>query len=91
MCYDYINIILNPLKKMNLSTITKSILLNIKEEIDKEGNIEIIKSDILKPLIKHIMDELYPYFLKMIVLIIIILLFLIIAIFLNLKVIYKIK
>ena len=73
---------------MNLSIITKNIISNLKEEIEKEDNIELIKDDILKPLIKHIMDELYPYFLKTII-IIVILLFLIITIFLNLKVIYK--
>ena len=45
---------------MNLSTITKNILLNLKEEIEKEDNIQLIKEDILKPLIQHIMRELYP-------------------------------
>ena len=74
---------------MNLSTITKNILLNFKEELEKEGNMEIVKNDILKPLIKHIIDELYPYFIRMMAIIIIILLFLIITIFLNLKVIYR--
>ena len=49
---------------MNLSTITKNILLNIREEIENEENMDIIKKDILKPLIKHIIDELYPYLLK---------------------------
>ena len=73
---------------MNLSTITKNILNNLKDEIEKEENITTLRSDILRPLIKHIMDELYPYFLKMLIIIIIILLFLIITIFLNLKVIY---
>ena len=74
---------------MNLSTITKNVLTNVKEEIEKEENMEVIKNDILRPLIKHIIDELYPYFIKMLSIIIIILLFLIITIFLNLKVIYR--
>ena len=46
---------------MNLSTITKNILLNLKEEIEKEDNIQLIKEDILKPLIQHIMRELYVF------------------------------
>ena len=29
---------------MNLSTITKNILLNFKEELEKEGNMEIVKN-----------------------------------------------
>ena len=65
---------------MNLSTITKNILLNFKEELEKEGNMEIVKNDILKPLIKHIIDELYPYFIRMMAIIIIILLFLILRV-----------
>ena len=74
---------------MNLSILTKKILLNLRDEIEKDDNITMIKKDILKPLITHIIDELYPYFLKMLFIIIIILLFLIITIFLNLKVIYR--
>tara|TARA_B100000686_G_C16667735_1_gene904547 strand:+ start:292 stop:519 length:228 start_codon:yes stop_codon:yes gene_type:complete len=74
---------------MNLRSITKNVLMNLKDEIEKEDNIQIIKEDILKPLIKHIMGELYPYFLKMFTIVIIVLLFLIITIFLNLRVIYK--
>ena len=74
---------------MNLSILTKKILLNLRDEIEKDDNITMIKKHILKPLIKHIIDELYPYFLKMLFIIIIILLFLIITIFLNLKVIYR--
>ena len=57
---------------MNLSIITKNIISNLKEEIEKEDNIKSIKDDLLKPLIKHIMDELYPYFLKTIIIIIVI-------------------
>ena len=47
---------------MNLSTITKNILNNLKDELEKEDNIQLIKEDILRPLIQHIMRELYPYF-----------------------------
>ena len=74
---------------MDLSIITKNILSNLKDELEKKENIDLLKTDILRPLIKHIIDELYPYFLKMIFIIVIVLLFLIITIFLNLKVIYK--
>ena len=34
---------------MNLSIITKNILSNLKEEIEKEDNIKLIKNDLLKP------------------------------------------
>ena len=58
---------------MNLSILTKKVLINLKEEVAKDDNITMIKKDILKPLIKHTIDELYPYFLKMLFIIIIIL------------------
>mgnify|MGYP007072079649 FL=1 len=74
---------------MNLSTITHNILNNFKTEIEKEENILIIKNDLLKPIIKYTIDEIYPYFIKCIILNISIMLFLVVMIFLNLKVILK--
>jgi hypothetical protein len=74
---------------MNLSTITNNILQNFKDELEKEENIEIIKKDLLRPIIKYTVDELYPYLFKGIILITAILLFLIITIFLNLKIMLK--
>jgi len=74
---------------MNLSTITNNILQNFKIELEKEENIDLIKKDLLRPIIRHTLDELYPYLFKCIILIIAILLFLFIAIFLNLKIMLK--
>ena len=74
---------------MNLSTITHNILNNLKTEIEKEENIIIIKNDLLKPIIKYTIDEIYPYFIKCIILISGIVLFLLVMIILNLKVILK--
>ena len=74
---------------MNLTLLTKNILLNITNELKEEENIKIIKNDILNPLIKHILNEIYPYIFKICIIILIILLFLIVTIFLNLKIIYK--
>ena len=75
---------------MNLSTITKKVLLDISEEFKKDDNMEIIKSEILNPMIRHIIDELYPYFIKITVGALVILVFIIITLFLNLRIImYK--
>ena len=76
---------------MNLSTITHNVVLNLKKEMEKEENITIIKTDILKPIIKYTIDEIYPYFIKCIVIISCILLFLVVMIFLNLKIMLKYK
>ena len=74
---------------MNLSTITSNILQNFKNELEKEENIVLIKQDLLRPIIKYTLDELYPYLFKCIILITAILLFLFIAIFLNIKIMLK--
>jgi len=71
---------------MNLKTITKKLIDEISCEIKKDDNIEIIKKEILNPIIKHIIDELYSYFFKVLVIILIIFIFIIITLFLNLKI-----
>ena len=75
---------------MDLSTITNTILQNFKKEIEKEENIVLIKKDLLRPIIKYTIDEIYPYFFKCVIGIIAVLLFLIVLIFLNLKIILKV-
>ena len=74
---------------MDVSSITKKILLDISEEVKKDDNMDIIKKDILDPMIRHIIDELYPYFIKISIGAIIILVFIIITLFLNLRIIYR--
>ena len=74
---------------MDLSSITKKILLDISEEVKKGDNMDIIKKIILDPMIRHIIDELYPYFIRISICAIIILVFIIITLFLNLRIIYR--
>tara|TARA_B100002051_G_C16724819_1_gene634681 strand:- start:2156 stop:2383 length:228 start_codon:yes stop_codon:yes gene_type:complete len=74
---------------MDLSVITKKVLTEISDEVKKDDNMNIIKHDILDPIIRHIIDELYPYFIKISIGAIIILIFIIITLFLNLRIIYR--
>ena len=74
---------------MNLSSITKKVIIDISEELKKEDNMIIIKSDILDPIIRHIINELYPYFIKVTIAVIIIFIFILITLFLNLRIIYR--
>ncbi len=74
---------------MDLSVITKKVLSEISDELKKEDNMNIIKHDILDPIIRHIIDELYPYFIKISIGAIIILVFIVITLFLNLRIIYR--
>lgn len=74
---------------MNLSTITNNVLNSVKEELKKEESIDILKKDILKPIIKHTMDELYPYIFKGVLIILFLFIFILLIIFMNLKIIFK--
>ena len=74
---------------MDLSSITKKVLSQISEEIKKDDNMDFIKSDILDPIIRHVISEIYPYFIKITIGAIIILIFLLITLFLNLTIIYR--
>ncbi len=74
---------------MDLSVITKKILSEISEELKQDDNMNIIKHDILDPIIRHIINELYPYFIKLSIGAIIILVFIMITLFLNLRIIYR--
>jgi len=74
---------------MKLSKIVKNILLDVSKEMKKKDNLTIIRMDILNPIIKEIIDELNPYFIKFIISLIIFILFLLLTIILNIKVILK--
>ena len=74
---------------MDLSSITKKVLSQISEEIKKDDNMDFIKSDILDPIIRHVISEIYPYFIKITIGAIIILIFLLITLCLNLRIIYR--
>ena len=74
---------------MDLSTITKHFIKEISDEIKKEENINSIKGNILNPIISNVVDEVYPYFLKMIIFIIFIFVFILITLFLNLRIVFS--
>lgn len=74
---------------MDISTITKKIINEISDEIKKVENINTIKNDILNPIVSHIIEEVYPYFLKMIIFIIFVFIFILITLFLNLRIVFS--
>lgn len=65
----------------------KKILLEVSEEVNNDENMVLIRNDILKPIIAQVLDELNPFFIKLIVIIISIIVFLLITIILNIRVI----
>jgi len=73
-----------------LKSYIKRILLQVSDEINNDENMIVIRNDILKPIIAQVLDELHPFFIKLIIIIISIIVFLLITIILNIRVImYK--
>ena len=64
-------------------------LKDVTNEIKKEKNMNYIKYELLNPLIEHVVKELYPYFLKIIIVIVVLFILIIFIIVLNLRIIYK--
>ena len=73
---------------MSFNTIINKLLTSMKEEINKEENIEILKNDILEPIIKEIFYIMYPYFIGVSVILIIIIIMIFMILFLNIKICY---
>jgi|TARA_B100002051_G_C16737065_1_gene641879 hypothetical protein len=73
---------------MDLNKIMKLILEELSLQVKNEHNFKILKKDILNPIIEDVINELYPYFMKVTVIFITLFILLIIIIFLNIRVIY---
>jgi hypothetical protein len=73
---------------MNLDSIIKKILEELSLQVKNEQNFRILKKDILNPIIEDVINELYPYFMKVTIVFITLFILLIIIIFLNIRVIY---
>lgn len=74
---------------MKFDTIINNIIKELNTEIKKEKNMNYIKYELLNPLIEHVVKELYPYFLKIIIVIVVLFILIIFIIVLNLRIIYK--
>ena len=51
---------------MAFNQIIYNFLNETKDEIKKEKNMELLKGEIINPVIKEVIKELYPYFIKII-------------------------
>ena len=71
---------------MDLSFIINKSLSEISTQLNKEPNKTIIQQEILNPLIKHIITELYPYVIKILIIIFIIFIFILVTMFLNIRI-----
>ena len=72
---------------MTFNQVIYNFLNETKDEIKKEKNMTIIKDDIVNPVIKQVIKELYPYFIKISCCVIFVVLILLLTIVLNIRVI----
>ena len=74
---------------MNLSEIMYNFIEETGTEIRKEKNMNLLRKKIINPVVKEIIDELYPYIVKLVVSSVFFIVILLITIVLNIKVILK--
>ena len=56
---------------MKLNNIVNTYLNQISDEIKKEDNMNILRLRVINPIIKEIIDELYPYFIKILLIVLV--------------------
>ena len=71
---------------MSLDIITDKLLKSLKDELDKEKNKEFIETELLKPIIQKVIDQMYPYFIGTGLLFMSMFVFIMIILLLNIKV-----
>ena len=47
---------------MSFNIVVNKLLASMKEELQKEENIDVIRNDIIKPVVEQIFLVMYPYF-----------------------------
>ena len=52
---------------MNFEFIIKKCITDVCDEVNKEENMDILKKDILNPIVEHVISELYPYIFKILI------------------------
>ena len=70
---------------MDLSKLIRKGLYEVSTEFKKEENLELIKNDLLNPVIEHVIEKLYPYFVKLTIGLILLFLLLLVIMILNVR------
>ena len=74
---------------MDFNFMIKSSITEVCNEVKKEENMNLLKQDILNPIVEHVMYQMYPYILKFVVGFVLLVVLIIFLIILNLRIIYK--
>lgn len=74
---------------MSFNTVVTKLLNSMKEELEKEENIQSLREDIIKPVVEQIFLIMYPYFIGMGCVFIMIIVIIFVILFLNIKICYQ--
>tara|TARA_B100002019_G_C20997979_1_gene463850 strand:+ start:461 stop:688 length:228 start_codon:yes stop_codon:yes gene_type:complete len=74
---------------MSFNTVVTKLLQSMKEELQKEENIQTMREDIIKPVVEQIFMIMYPYFIGMGCVFIMIIVIIFVILFLNIKICYQ--
>lgn len=74
---------------MDFNFMIKRSITEVCNEVKKEENMNLLKQDILNPIVEHVMYQMYPYILKFVVGFVLLVVLIIFLIILNLRIIYK--
>lgn len=74
---------------MSFNTVVTKLLNSMKEELQEEKNIHILREDIIKPVVEQIFLIMYPYFIGMGCIFIMIIVTIFVILFLNIKICYQ--
>jgi len=74
---------------MDFNFLIKKSVQDICEEVKKEENMQLIKEDILNPIVEHVIIQMYPYVVKCVIGFIFLIILIIFLVILNLRIIYK--
>ena len=74
---------------MSFNVVVNKLLVSMKEELQKEENIDVIRNDIIKPVVEQIFLVMYPYFICVGAIFIAVIVVIFIILFLNIKICYS--
>jgi hypothetical protein len=74
---------------MSFNTVVTKLLNSMKEELEKEENIQSLREDIIRPVVEQIFMIMYPYFIGMGCIFIMIIVIIFVILFLNIKICYQ--
>jgi hypothetical protein len=74
---------------MSFNTVVTKLLQSMKEELQKDENIQTMREDIIKPVVEQIFMIMYPYFIGMGCVFIMIIVIIFVILFLNIKICYQ--